>query len=125
MELENSGRYVHMSSLHFILAWAWAGEPEVQWVFYVSSVLVSNTKNQLLHADCIIYIFYRIMGIFGRGVAIVLGTFVGGGLGFYIRETYMLKVKKKTRSELEGELTILTKSREEKEIMLIQNRKIN
>lgn len=63
------------------------------------------------------------MGIFGRGVAIVLGTFVGGGLGFYVRETYMLKVNKKTRSELEGELTILTKSREKKE--MLQHKIIN
>lgn len=58
------------------------------------------------------------MGIFGRAVAIAVGVLLGGGLGFYWRETYLLKHSQDKRSDLEKQLTILAKSRKEKEFML-------
>lgn len=64
----------------------------------------------------------RIMGIYGRALAISIGVLTGGGLGFYWRETYVLKTSQLKRSELEEQLNVLIKSRREKENTL-QNKR--
>ena len=42
----------------------------------------------------------------------------GGGLGFYLKETYFLRVKEKKCAELEGELQELVRTRKNKEELL-------
>ena len=60
----------------------------------------------------------RIMGTFGRVAAISTGVLAGGGIGFYWRETYMLKARKEKIAALEAQLNILKKNRKEKECLL-------
>lgn len=55
------------------------------------------------------------MGVFGRALAIALGVLAGGGIGFYWRETYMLKASQDKRSVLEEQLNTLVSSRKEME----------
>ena len=44
-----------------------------------------------------------VMGMLGKVVAISGGVFAGGGLGFYLKETYYLRLKREERSRLEEE----------------------
>lgn len=62
------------------------------------------------------------MGVFGRAFAIAVGVLAGGGIGFYWRETYMLKASQDKRSALEEQLNTLKESRKEKENAL-QNKR--
>jgi hypothetical protein len=62
------------------------------------------------------------MGMVGRAIAISTGVFVGGGLGFYWMEKYMLKTSEDKRSDLEEQLIMLVRSRKEKEHAL-QNKR--
>ena len=62
------------------------------------------------------------MGVYGRAMAIAFGGLAGGGIGFYWRETYMLKVTQDKRTILEGQLNELVKSRKEKETELQSKR---
>ena len=63
------------------------------------------------------------MGVIGKTLAISIGVLAGGGLGFYWRETYMLKTSQEKKSRLEEQLNLLMKSRKEKEKML-QNKRL-
>ena len=56
--------------------------------------------------------------MFVRVMMISLGTFLGGGYGFYLKETYYLKKKEKRCEELEIEWKELHKLHKEKEEML-------
>ena len=58
------------------------------------------------------------MGMFGKAMAISVGVVVGGGLGFYLKETYFLRMKEKKCAQLEGELQELVRSRKIKEELL-------
>ena len=58
------------------------------------------------------------MGIFGKAMAISVGVVVGGGLGFYLKETYFLRMKEKRCAELEVELQELVRTRKSKEELL-------
>lgn len=55
------------------------------------------------------------MGVFGKAMAIASGILICGGVLFYWRETYALKVSEERKIELEKQLKELTKSRLEKE----------
>ena len=55
--------------------------------------------------------------MFGKAMTINVGVVVGGGLGFYLKETYFLCVKKKC-AELEAELQELVRTRKIKEELL-------
>lgn len=54
------------------------------------------------------------MSIVGKTLAIIAGALIGGGLGFYWRETYWLDINQKRKLELEVQLKELAKSRKEK-----------
>ena len=54
------------------------------------------------------------MGTFGRVMAISCGVFLGGGIGFYLRENYSIKAKKEEHQKLEEEWKALVKIRNEK-----------
>ena len=58
------------------------------------------------------------MGIFGKAMAISVGVVVGGGLGFYLKETYFLRMKEKRCAELEVKLQELIRIRKRKEELL-------
>ena len=62
------------------------------------------------------------MGMVGRAVAISTGVFFGGGIGFYLKETYYVRVKEKRCAQLEVELHELIRTRKRKE-ELIQTRR--
>ena len=42
-----------------------------------------------------------VMGVSGKVIAISIGVFAGGALGFYLRETYYLRLKKEKCAEME------------------------
>lgn len=58
------------------------------------------------------------MGTFGRVVAISCGVFLGGGIGFYLRENYSVRTKKEQHEQLEEEWKTLVEMRKEKEKLL-------
>ncbi len=58
------------------------------------------------------------MSVFFRVVVVTAGGLLGGILGFYWREKYLIKPKEEKRSELQKQLKELTKSRLEKEKLL-------
>ena len=58
------------------------------------------------------------MGMLGRGVVITCGVFAGGGIGFYLKETYYVRRRRDKCFELEGELKALTDTRKAKEEQL-------
>ena len=62
------------------------------------------------------------MGVFGRAAAISVGVLIGGGIGFYWRETYMLKASQDKRTDLEKQLRTLIQSRKERENTLRSKR---
>ena len=62
------------------------------------------------------------MGVFGRATAITIGILIGGGIGFYWRETHLLKVNIEKRIKLEEQLKELTKSRTEKEKLMLNQK---
>ena len=66
----------------------------------------------------VVSFYVQKMGIFGKAMAISVGVVVGGGLGFYLKETYFLRVKEKRCAELEGELQELARTRKSKEELL-------
>lgn len=55
------------------------------------------------------------MSTFGKVMAISVGVFVGGGIGFYLRETYFFRMKKEKCAKLEEELKELVHVRKSKE----------
>ena len=55
------------------------------------------------------------MSTFGKVMAISIGVFGGGGIGFYLRETYFFRVRRKKCAELEEELKELVYIRKAKE----------
>ena len=59
-----------------------------------------------------------VMGMLGKVVAISGGVFAGGGLGFYLKETYYLRLKREERSRLEEEWMELVRARKDKEQLL-------
>ena len=63
------------------------------------------------------------MGTVGRAVAIGTGVFLGGGIGFYLKETYYVRIKEKKCAELEAKLQELIRTRKRKE-ELLRTRKI-
>ena len=55
------------------------------------------------------------MGVLLKATVIVVGALIGGGIGFYWRETYWLDENKKKKNELEMKLEGLVLSRKQKE----------
>ena len=55
------------------------------------------------------------MGIRGKVIAISLGTFVGGGFGFYLREFHQVQRKEEYRNKLSAELEEISERRKAKE----------
>ena len=55
------------------------------------------------------------MGTLGKFLALSVGVFGGGGLGFYLQENYYLKRNEEKRDELEKELNHLRNLRRTKE----------
>lgn len=55
------------------------------------------------------------MNVFGKAAAIIAGILIGGGIGFYWRETYWLDFNREKKNELEVKLKELTVSRKQKE----------
>lgn len=55
------------------------------------------------------------MRILGRVVMISGGVFLGGGIGFYLKETYYVRIKKERCHKLRQELKELSDIRKEKE----------
>ena len=53
-----------------------------------------------------------------KAMAVVAGTFIGGGLGFYWSEIHSLNREVKKKDELEKQLKALVESRKEKESAL-------
>lgn len=66
----------------------------------------------------VISFYIQKMGIFGKAMAISVGVVVGGGLGFYLKETYFLQMNEKRCAELEVELQELVRTRKRKEELL-------
>lgn len=62
------------------------------------------------------------MGVFGKSMAITIGVLIGGGFGFYWRETSWLNISEGKKDELEEQLKRLIKLRKEKENLLIRNK---
>ena len=58
------------------------------------------------------------MGMLGKGVLITCGVFIGGGLGFYLKETYYVRRRRDKCYELEKELKALIDVRRTKEVQL-------
>lgn len=61
------------------------------------------------------------MGVFLRVMIITAGGLFGGLLGFYWREKYLIDPKRARKTELQGQLQQLTKSRIEKEKLMLKN----
>lgn len=55
------------------------------------------------------------MGVLLKATVIVVGALIGGGIGFYWRETHWLDENKKKKNELEMKLEGLVQSRKQKE----------
>jgi hypothetical protein len=55
------------------------------------------------------------MGVLGKVVAISCGVFLGGGLGFYLKETYYVRLKKDRCHQLQEEWKVLSDNRKAKE----------
>lgn len=64
------------------------------------------------------YFKHSTMAVFGRAVAITVGVLVGGGVGFYLRETFVYEIQQRKKKELQKELEKLSVSRSEKERLL-------
>ena len=58
------------------------------------------------------------MGMLGKVMAISCGVFLGGGLGFYLKETYYARLKKDRCYQLQEELKVLSDIRKAKEEQL-------
>lgn len=58
------------------------------------------------------------MGLLGKVVIISCGVFIGGGIGFYLKETYYVKLKRDRCYQLQEELKGLSNIRKEKEKQL-------
>lgn len=55
------------------------------------------------------------MGMLGKVMAISCGVFLGGGLGFYLKETYYVRLKKDRCYQLQEEWKVLSDNRKAKE----------
>lgn len=62
------------------------------------------------------------MTVSGKAVAVVAGLFIGGGIGFYWRQTYWLDASRQRKYELEAKLSHLVESRKGKEDYLQNNK---
>lgn len=58
------------------------------------------------------------MGILGKVVFISCGAFLGGGVGFYLKETYYVRMKKDKCTELQKQWKDLSDIRKAKEKQL-------
>ena len=58
------------------------------------------------------------MGLLGKVMIITCGVFLGGGIGFYLKETYYVRQRKDKCYELQEELKVLSNVRKEKEKQL-------
>lgn len=58
------------------------------------------------------------MGMLGKVMAISCGVFIGGGLGFYLKETYYVRLKKDRFYQLQDEWKALSDIRKAKEQQL-------
>lgn len=58
------------------------------------------------------------MGMRGKIIAITIGTFVGGGVGFYVRERYQARQREEYRDKLSAELQEVSERRRSKERLL-------
>lgn len=54
----------------------------------------------------------------GKVIAIIVGTFVGGGVGFYVREVYQAQQREEYRNKLSAELQEISERRKSKERLL-------
>ena len=60
------------------------------------------------------------MGMLAKVMVISCGVFLGGGLGFYLKETYFVKMKKDRCAELQEQWKDLSDIRKAKEKQLKQ-----
>ena len=58
------------------------------------------------------------MGMLGKFVVISCGVFIGGGIGFYFKETYYVRLRRDKCYKLQEELKTLSDSRKSKEQQL-------
>ena len=68
--------------------------------------------------DAVSFLIDQSMGMFGKVVVISCGVFLGGGVGFYLKETYYVRQKKDRCYQLQEEWKELSDIRKAKEQQL-------
>ncbi len=85
----------------------------------IVTVFPSSVQNRSLE-ECLNCqsVSHHTMSLSGRVIAISAGVFIGGGVGFYLRETYYVKKMEERAERMETKLNELTKQRRKMEKLL-------